>query len=77
MFVQSYSRLGTAGSVLTISVLTERKVPPSLFWENTDLVMTDAATKNLSIQELISEAFHSDHQPYHLRKSHNVEATDC
>lgn len=38
--------------------------------------MIDAGNKNLSIEELISEAFHSDHQPYLLCKSHAVEAKD-
>ena len=43
----------TQDSQLLSSVLNERSEPLSLLWENTDTIVTDAATMNLSIEELI------------------------
>ena len=47
---------------------------PAKLWGKTDAVMTDAATKNLSIEKSVANALRSDQIPYHLlHKSHTVE----
>ena len=50
---------------------------PAKLWGKTDAVMTDAATKNLSIERHVANALRSDQIPYHLlHKSHTVETLD-
>ena len=52
-------------------------IEPSELWSKTDALMTDAATKNLGVEDLIPVALGSDHHPLHLLcKSHTVEAID-
>ena len=47
-------------------------------WEKVDLLMTNAVTKNLGIEDTIPNAFGSNCHPYHLLyKSHIVEELDC
>ena len=47
---------------------------PAKLWGKTDAVMTDAATKNLSIERHVANALRSDQIPYHLlHESHTVE----
>ena len=46
-------------------------------WENSDAIMTDAVTKNLKIEDIVSEELGTTYKPMHLLcKSHTVEALD-
>ena len=46
-------------------------------WNKINAIMTDAVTKNLSIESAVADALGSDHIPYHiLCKSHTCERLD-
>ena len=73
LFVETYSRLADAASVVKGKVIT-----PASLWEKTNAIMTDAVSKNLHIEDYIGQAIGSDHRPHHLLcKSHTVEKLDA
>ena len=72
LFVETFERLA-----LSVSVREEKEISAATLWSNVDALMTDAATKNLGIEDTIPEALGSNHHPIHLLcKSHTVEALD-
>ena len=52
LFLETQKRL-----VVTYNVYHNPNVLLSKLWEQTDAIMTNAATKNLKIEELICKAF--------------------
>ena len=72
LICETYKRLATAAS----TVLKE-SVTPSSLWQNTCAFMTDAVSKNLDVEKLVSQELGSNHIPHHLLcKSHTVEGLD-
>ena len=72
LFVETLTRLACAASTYYNEYVT-----PATLWEKVDALMTDAVTKNLSIENTIPDAIGSTHHPLHLLcKSHTVEAFD-
>ena len=57
-------------------IMDERPVTAKELWENTTAFMTDSVSKNLKVEDGVAEALQSNHKPYHLYKSHAVEAMD-
>ena len=54
-----------------------QNIQPSSLWDKIDALMTDAVTKNLSIEDTISTILKSAYKPYHLLcKSHTEEAIE-
>ena len=69
LIIETYERLAVAATVETYF-----PVSACILWGKTDSVMTNAVTKNLSIEVDVSEHFGTDYKPYHLLcKSHTVE----
>ena len=72
LFVETLNRLAIAATAFY-----GFKISHSDLWQNIDAIMTDAATKNLQIENLIASELKSQHKPMHLHcKSHAVEALD-
>ena len=72
MFLETYKRFAVA-----YNVYHNANVLPPKLWEETDAIMTDDATKNLKIEELISKAFNLNYISIHLScKNHTAEALD-
>ena len=72
MFLETYKRFAVA-----YNVYHNANVLPSKLWKETDAIMTDDATKNLKIEELISKAFHLNYIYIHLLcTNHTAEALD-
>ena len=72
LICETYIRLASAASIVLRETVT-----PSLLWKNTCAFMTDAASKNLGVEKLVSQEFESDHVPHHLLcKSHTVEGIE-
>ena len=63
---------------VSTNVSENQNTTPATMWEKVDLLMTNAVTKNLGIEDTIPNAFGSNCHPYHLLyKSHIVEELDC
>ena len=72
LITETYSRLATAASTAL-----KEKVTPSQLWNNTSAFMTDAVSKNLGVENIVSQNLDSTHIPHHLLcKSHTVEGLD-
>ena len=72
LFVETFSLFSMA-----FNVSADENIEPVHLWEKMDATMTDAVTKNLVIEGMVSTTLGSSHQPYHLfRKSHTVEVLD-
>ena len=69
LIVETLNRLSVAASKLNLTAAN--------LWEKIDAVMTDAVTKNLKIEEGVSEKLQSSHVPLHLLcKSRTCERLD-
>ena len=63
---------------MTLNVTYQNQnIQPSSLWEKIDALMTNAVTKNLSIEDTISTLLKSAYNAYYLScKNHTVEAVD-
>ena len=62
---------------MAFNVHYNAKVLPLKLWDQTDVIMTDAATRNVKNEGLIRKASSLNYFPIHLIcKSHTVEALD-
>ena len=72
LVIETYNRLAIAASISTAEGVTA-----VMLWEKTTSFMTDSATKNLYVNELVAKYLNSSHVPWSLLcKSHCVEALD-
>ena len=63
--------------VLTSSV-AEEAITPQELWVKTTVIMTDSVSKNLKIEDGVTDTLKTNYRPYNLLcKSHLVEAFDC
>ena len=63
---------------VAVSVVKGYHISAGSLWEKTDALMTDAASKYLKTEQMITTSLESDHEPvYLLCKSHTVEKLDA
>lgn len=55
----------------------DQNIQPGILWEKSNALMMDVMTKNLGIEDTVSNALSSFHKPHHLSsKSHTVDVND-